>query len=56
MVIITTTFSGGLILYYLVVNSLGLVDKIASMIIPVGINTFYLILLINYFQEYTQEH
>ena len=51
MVIITMIFSGGLIPYYLVVNSLGLVDKIASMIIPVGINTFYLILLMNYFRN-----
>jgi putative aldouronate transport system permease protein len=49
MVIITMIFTGELIPYYLVVNGLGLVDSILSMIIPTGINTFYLILLMNYF-------
>ncbi len=51
MVILTMIFNGGLIPYYIVVNSLGLVDRIASMIIPVGINTFYMILLMNYFRN-----
>jgi putative aldouronate transport system permease protein len=51
MVIITMIFTGGMIPYYLVVQSLGLIDTIGSMIIPVGINTFYLILLMNYFRN-----
>jgi putative aldouronate transport system permease protein len=51
MVVITMIFTGGLIPYYLVVNGLGLVDRIASMVIPAGINTFYMILLMNYFRS-----
>lgn len=48
-VLITMFFSGGLIPYYLVVRGMGLIDSIFSMVIPVGINTFYLILLKNFF-------
>ena len=48
-VLLTMFFNGGLIPYYLVVRGVGLVDNILSMVIPVGINTFYLILLKNYF-------
>jgi len=42
-------FSGGLIPYYLVVRGVGLVDSIFSMIVPAGINTFYMILIKSYF-------
>jgi len=49
LVLITMFFSGGLIPYYLVVRGMGLIDSLFSMIIPVGINSFYLILLKNYF-------
>jgi putative aldouronate transport system permease protein len=48
-VLFTMFFSGGLIPYYLVVRGVGLIDSIFSMVIPVGINTFYLILMKNYF-------
>lgn len=48
-VIVPMFFSGGMIPYYLVVKGLGLIDSIFSMIIPVGINSFYLIILKNYF-------
>lgn len=48
-VLVTMFFSGGTIPYYLTVRSLGLVDSILSMILPMGINTFNMILLKNYF-------
>ncbi len=51
IVLIPMFFSGGLIPYYLQVQSLGLIDKIAALIIPASINTFYVILLKNYFDD-----
>lgn len=48
-VVITMFFSGGLIPYYLVVRDVGLIDSVFSMIIPTGINTFYMILIKSYF-------
>lgn len=47
--VLFTLFFSGLIPYYLVVRAAGLIDSIFSMVIPVGINTFYLILMKNYF-------
>lgn len=48
-VIFTMYMNGGLIPYYLLVTSLGLNNTIFSMILPVSINTFYLIIMKNYF-------
>lgn len=48
-IIFTMYFGGGLIPWYLVVKSLGLIDKISVMIIPSVLNTFYMILMKNYF-------
>jgi putative aldouronate transport system permease protein len=44
-------FSGGLIPYYLVVQSLNLVNNILVMVIPTGITTMYLIIMKNYFNS-----
>lgn len=49
LIIFTMLFSGGLIPYYLLIKNMGLIDSIMSMIIPTGINTFYLIIMKNYF-------
>jgi len=51
MILIPMFFSGGLIPYYLTVQKVGLINKIWVMIIPHAINTFYLILLKNFFRE-----
>lgn len=51
LLVITMYFGGGLIPWYLVVKSLGFVDSIWVMIIPPLINTFYLILMRNYFES-----
>lgn len=50
-VTVTLVFSGGMIPTYLVVNSLGLIDTIAALILPGAISSFNLILVKNFFQE-----
>lgn len=50
-VTITLVFSGGMIPTYLVVHSLGLIDKYVSLILPLAINSFNLVLVKNFFQE-----
>ncbi|MDF1514536.1 MAG: carbohydrate ABC transporter permease [Anaerolineae bacterium] len=49
-IVITMYFGGGLIPWYLVMKSLGFVDSMWVMIVPPMINTFYLILMRNYFE------
>lgn len=48
-ILFTMFCNGGLIPYYLVIKSLGLVNSLFSMIIPTGITTTYLIIMKNYF-------
>jgi putative aldouronate transport system permease protein len=49
LLVVTMYFGGGLIPWYLVMKSLGFVDNIWVMVVPPLINTFYLILMRNYF-------
>lgn len=51
LVLIPMFFSGGLIPYYLTIKNVGLIDKIWVLIIPGAINTFYLILMKNFFED-----
>ncbi len=51
LIVITMYFGAGLIPWYLVMKELGFVDSIWVMIIPPLINTFYLILMRNYFES-----
>lgn len=51
LLILTMYFGGGLIPWYLVMKALGFVNSIWVMIIPPLINTFYLILMRNYFES-----
>jgi putative aldouronate transport system permease protein len=51
VVVFTMYFGGGLIPFYLLVDSLGLREHLASVIIPVGLSTFNMIILKNFFQE-----
>lgn len=48
-IVFTMFFSAGLIPYYLTVKGVGLINSIFVLIIPLGINTFYLIILKNFF-------
>lgn len=49
LILFTMFFNGGLIPFYLIVKDLHLVNNLLVMIIPAGINTFYLIIMKNYF-------
>jgi len=51
IIIFTMFFGAGLIPWYLVVRNLGLVDSVWAMIVPPMLNTFYLILMRNYFES-----
>jgi putative aldouronate transport system permease protein len=51
LLILTMYFGGGLIPWYLVMKSLGFVNSIWVMVVPPLINTFYLILMRNYFES-----
>ena len=54
-VVVTMYFGGGLIPWYLVLKGLGFVDSAWVMVVPPLINTFYLILMRNYFQGIPDE-
>jgi len=50
LVVFSMLFSGGMIPTFLVVKALGLIDSYWSLIIPVAINAFNLIIMRNFFQ------
>lgn len=50
MVVFTMLFSGGMIPTFLVVNSIGLIDSLWAMILPIAVNAFNLIIMRNFFQ------
>jgi putative aldouronate transport system permease protein len=49
MILFTMFFSGQLIPYYVLIKTLGMRNSLTVMIIPAALNTFYLIILKNYF-------
>ncbi|XEC95941.1 carbohydrate ABC transporter permease [Paenibacillus tarimensis] len=55
MVLFTMLFSGGMIPTYFVVKATGLLDSLASLIIPGAISAFNLIILKNFFQSIPEE-
>ena len=55
LVVFTMFFAGGLIPKFLLVNSLGLSDTIWAILLPNAINTFNLIVLINFFKTIPNE-
>ena len=55
MVIITMFFAGGLVPKYLLMNTLKLVGTRWSIVLPMAINTFNLIVLINFFKTIPHE-
>ncbi|WP_246608326.1 carbohydrate ABC transporter permease [Paenibacillus agaridevorans] len=50
-IIFTMFFGGGLIPYYLLIKSLGMVNSLAVMIIPAAISTYNMIVLKTFFQN-----
>ena len=55
LIIFTMYFSGGLVPYYLLMRDLHLINNVFSMVFPVGINTFYMIVMMNYFRTLPKE-
>jgi len=55
MVILTMFFSGGMIPKFLLVNSLKLTNTVWAILLPTAINTFNLIVLINFFKTIPRE-
>ncbi|WP_248924208.1 carbohydrate ABC transporter permease [Paenibacillus hamazuiensis] len=51
MIVITMFFSGGIIPEYILVKQLNLLNTVWSMILPLMINPFYMIILITFFQS-----
>lgn len=51
LIIFTMYFSGGMIPFYLLIKRLGLMDSLAAVILPYGVNTFYMLVMSNYFRS-----
>lgn len=51
LILFTMFFGGGLIPYYLLMKNLHFIDNILVMIIPTAVNTTYVIIMKNYFQN-----
>jgi putative aldouronate transport system permease protein len=54
-IIVTMFFSGGLLPTYLLIQNLGLLDSRWALIFPCLINTFWLIIIRNFFMELSEE-
>ena len=48
-IVFTMYFSGGLIPYYLLIKDLKLTDTLAVMVLPMGLNVMYMLIISNYF-------
>ena len=49
VIVFTMLFGGGLVPTYMVIKDMGLINKVSAMILPTAINTYYLIIMKNYF-------
>ncbi len=49
VLVFTMLFGGGLVPTYMVIKDMGLINKVWAMILPTAINTYYLIIMKNYF-------
>ncbi len=55
ILVITILFSGGLIPYYMVIKSVGLLDSIWALVLPGAVPVFNVILLLNFFRGLPKE-
>jgi len=51
LILFTMFFSGGLIPYYLLIKNLGLINNILVMVLPMGFNIMYMIVLRSFFND-----
>jgi len=54
-IIFTMYFSGGLIPLYILVQKLGMLNTLSSMIVPTGINISYMLIIMRFFDEIPKE-
>lgn len=54
-IVFTMLFGGGLIPYYLTIKNLHLINTYSSMILPVAVSTFFLIIMLNHFRTIPPE-
>ncbi|WP_127491469.1 carbohydrate ABC transporter permease [Paenibacillus glycanilyticus] len=55
LLIFCMLFSGGLVPFYMIVNDLGLFDKMAALVLPGIVNVYNTILVINFFRSIPRE-
>ncbi len=55
LTLFTMYFSGGLVPFYILIKNLKLIDSLAAVILPFGINVFYMIVMKSFFQEIPAE-
>lgn len=55
LIVFTMYFGGGLIPYYMLIKNLGLIDSYGALILPYGVNTFYMLVMRNYFKSIPAE-
>jgi len=55
LVVFTMLFHGGLIPWYITIKSVGLIDSIWALVLPVGVPVFNVILLMNFFRNLPKE-
>ncbi|MFD2334449.1 carbohydrate ABC transporter permease [Cohnella sp. GCM10020058] len=55
LVVVSMYFSGGLITYYILLRSLGLLDTFFVYVIPGALNGFFLLIAISFFKEIPEE-
>lgn len=53
--VITMLFNGGLIPTYILISKIGLMNSLWSLVLPVAVNSFNLILMLNFFRTIPQE-
>jgi len=49
-IVFTMYFSGGVIPFFLLIKNVGLMDQLGAMIIPTGINIFYMLVISSFFK------
>lgn len=55
LIVFCMLFNGGLVPTFMVVKRLGLMNSIWALVLPVAVNSFYVILLVNFFRELPKE-
>lgn len=55
IIVVAMNFSGGLIAYYVVLKSLGLINTFGVYVVPGMLNLFFLLIAISFFQEIPEE-